>query len=188
MLTEKDPVTLKEVVEVDATYWGGKLKNKHARERKALSDKNGRGTGGKTPIIGLLQRNGKVTAFTVKNEGGETVKPIIREIVDKDAVVMTDAHGGYKDLHHEFNHVVINHQGGEYVKGEYHTNNIEGFWGILKRGLNGIHHSVSTKHINRYCSEYAYRYNERGLTQDAKFALALTRCNGGLKYKDLIGG
>ena len=165
---------------------GGKRKNKHGWERKALNEQYGRGTLEKTPVVGLLERGGKVIAFKVQSEASDVVKPIIREKVDKSATVMTDAHGGYKDLHREYNHVVINHQGGVYVIDKYHTNTIEGFWSLLKRGINGIHHSVSPKHIDRYCNEYAFRYNERTLLQDQRFALALTNCNGSLKYKDLI--
>lgn len=99
---------------------------------------------------------------------------------------MTDAHSGYKDLHYEFDHIVINHQG-EYVKdGKFHTNNIEGFWSQFKRGIHGIYHHVSVKHLDRYCGEFAYKYNTRKTTDNARFIGVLKNANHRLRYQDLI--
>ena len=139
-------------------------------------------------MVGLLERGGNVQAFKVESEAGNIVKPIIREKVSKKAkAIITDAHGGYKDLHVEFdNHVVINHQGGEYAKGRFSTNNIESFWSQFKRGVPAIQHHISVKHLNRYCVEYCYRYNNRKLKDTERFSGVLKNSYGRLRYADLI--
>ncbi|MBS1595982.1 MAG: IS1595 family transposase [Bacteroidetes bacterium] len=188
MLKAENPSLLEGEIEVDATYYGGERKNKHAKKRKELTEKFGRGTLEKQAMVGLLERNGNVTAFKVESEAGKIVKPIIKDRVSKNAkALITDAHGGYKDLHFEFNHVVINHQGGEYAKGSFHTNNIEGFWSQFKRGIKGIQHHVSIKHLDRYCNEYAYRYNVRAIADGERFSGVLKNSYGRLRYSDLIG-
>ena len=175
------------VYECDATYVGGKAKNKHAWERKAMAEKNGRGTGGKTAVFGVYDRTGKLTAMKVVNESGVIVKPIIRDAVGEDAIVVTDAHGGYKDLNFEMNHVVVNHQEGEYVKGEFHTNGIEGFWSQLKRGIYGIYHHCSPDHLDAYVDEFEYKWNTRKQSEVERFQNIIAL--GGhkrLTYKTLI--
>ena len=175
------------MVEVDATYVGGKLKNKHAWERKLLSEKQGRGTGGKTAVLGVLERQGNVVAKKVESEAAKAVTPVINSLVAKDCIMVTDAHSGYKDLKINFDHIVVNHQEGEYVKDKlFHTNNIEGFWSQMKRGIYGIYHNVSVKHLDVYCSEYAYRYNTRKITDIERFEGVLKQSNIRLKYADLI--
>lgn len=83
-------------------------------------------------------------------------------MVGREAILVTDGFGAYKDLNKEYaQHEVVNHSGDEYVRGIYHTNGIEGFWSLLKRGIIGIYHSVSPKHLHRYCDEFSYRYNSR---------------------------
>ena len=158
----------------------------HANKRAEMAEKYGRGTGAKQAVIGLLERDGKVITFTVDSEAGKVVKPIIRELVSKDAILITDAHGGYKDLGKEFNHIVVNHQGGVYTVGPYHTNSIEGVWAIFKRGIYGIYHHASPKHLNAYCREFSYRYNTRKITDVDRFGEILTQTKGRLKYNDLI--
>ena len=155
--------------EADATYIGAKAKNKHAKERKALAEQYGRGTGGKVAVFGVFDRTGDLVAMKVENESGIIVKPIIRDVVGEDAIIVTDAHGGYKDLNFEMNHVVVNHQEGEYVKGEFHTNGIEGFWSQLKRGIYGIYHHVSPDHLDAYVDEFEYKWNTRKQSEVERF-------------------
>lgn len=100
--------------------------------------------------------------------------------------MVSDEHRGYLQLKKKYRHAKVNHSQGEYVRDLAHTNSIEGFWSILKRQINGIHHSISPKHLQRYCNEAAYRYNARKEAQDTKFTSALTNCNGRLRYRDLI--
>lgn len=100
--------------------------------------------------------------------------------------MVSDEHVSYKELNKTYKHVTINHGKGEYVRDAAYTNTIEGFWNILKKQINGIHHSVSPKHLQRYCNEASFRYNNRKSEQDTRFADALSNCEGRLKYADLI--
>jgi len=186
-IAEKAPQMLSGDIEIDETYIGGKRSNKHAWQREELIKKYGvTGFSEKMGVIGYLQRGGKVHAHKLDIANIHTLTPMIFSRIEKGSTIMTDGHGAYKRLAKKYKHVVVNHHQGEYVVGQYHTNTLEGFWSILKRQINGIHHFVSRKHINRYCNESAYRYNTRELAQDEKFADALQRCDGRLKYKDLI--
>ena len=87
----------------------------------------------------------------------------------------------------EFTHVVVDHKKGEYVKGSFHTNGIENFWSLLKRGIIGIFHQVSPQHLQRYCDEFAARYNSRDIKNHERFDLTLQNSDGRLKYNQLIG-
>ena len=173
----------KSVYEVDATYIGGKVKNKHAWERKKITVERGRGTGNKVAVLGILERDGGVTTQIVKSEASTEVTHVIEGIKGLQGKVVTDAASGYKFLS---NHIVVNHQQGEFVNGIYHTNNIEGFWSQMKRGLYGVYHHCSVKHLPKYCNEFAYRYNVRKKTVNEKFNYSLLHSER-LKYAVLIG-
>jgi hypothetical protein len=110
----------------------------------------------------------------------------VKENVKAGAVMVSDENTAYSSLKDTYEHSTVNHSKEEYVRGFAHTNSIEGFWNLLKKQLSGIHHSVSPKHLNRYCTEASYRYNNRGANQSTRFADALTNCEGRLKYNDLI--
>jgi len=184
MLTETNPALLTGEVEIDETYVGGLEKNKHKSKRKL----KGTGVTGKSPMIGLLQREGKVVLKVIDKDSsnGETIKPIVRNTVNKDATIITDGFGAYKDLNKEFKaHGIVRHDRGEYVNGNFHTNSIEGFWSILKRGVIGTFHTVSHKHLQRYCDEFSYRYNNRDLTNIGKFTESIKNCEKRLTYKSL---
>jgi transposase-like protein len=188
MLKDNNETQLKGTIEVDETYIGGKRSNKHAHERRALQEKYGTGFLEKTPVVGALERDGRVIAFPMLKAEGNVLKPIVYNLVEKGSTLMTDGHGGYKGLNADYNHVVINHAQGVYVVNKtFHTNSIEGFWSIFKRGIYGIYHSVSPKHLHRYCNEFTFRYNERELKNDKRFFLALQNSDGRrLKFNDLI--
>lgn len=174
-------------VEIDETYVGGLERNRHKSKKKRL----GSGGVGKSPMVGLLQRDGKVVLRVIEKDTakGDTIKPIVREVVSKDATIYTDGFGAYYGLDKEFaGHGIVDHTGGEYVRGKVHTNSIEGFWSIMKRGIYGIYHSVSHKHLHRYCNEFSYRYNNREQTGIERFEGALHKISGTrLTYKGLIG-
>ncbi len=184
MLKETEPEMLTGTIEVDETYVGGKSKNWHAKKRKAMAEA-GTGYVHKTPVVGLLQRNGKVVAFKIQKADGPTLKPIVNERLAKGATLMTDGFGAYTGLSSNFNHVVINHAQGVYGIGEFNTNSIEGFWGLFKRGIFGIYHNVSPKHLDRYCVEFAYRYNTRKTANDVRFNEVFDKINTRLKYREL---
>lgn len=150
-LMEQGGGLLKGVVEADETYYGANTK-KHIK---------GRGSENKTPIFGVVEREGSVVALAVPNVKASTVMPLIRENVQIGANLMTDEYPIYNRAGKEFNHQRINHGRKEYVRGDVHTNTIEGFWSQLKRSIDGTFHFVSPKYLQAYVNEFAWRYNHR---------------------------
>lgn len=183
MLSDKAPELLNEVVEVDETYVGGKISNKHTSKRKAFKRNDN-----KTMVVGAVQREGKVKTRVVPQANIENVQRVINELVEPNSTMVTDESHAYKRVGESYKHETINHRNKEYVRGDVHTNTIEGYWSILKRQIVGIHHFVSPKHLQRYCDESSYRYNTRSLGQGERFADAVSKCNGRLTYKRLTNG
>ena len=164
---------LKGIVEADETYIGGKHHGKR-----------GRGSENKTPVFALVERNGRVRAFRTERVTAKNLKGKIRENVDKQATVMTDEFLAYKNLDKEFDHHTVNHGAGEYVNGDVHTNTVEGFFSILKRGINGVYHHVSEQHLDRYLAEFAFRYDNRKVEDIVRVGIALKQTEGKrLTYK-----
>jgi transposase-like protein len=176
-----------ETVEADEAYIGGKLKNKHAKERRELHAK---GDDNKTPVVGIIERgyNKKtVVAKKVENTTAIEVAPIIQENVSKKAWFVSDGAKIYEAFGHNFTkHIIVNHHLGEYTRSIFHTNNIENFWSILKRGVYGIYHHVSPEHLQQYLNEFAFRYNTKDCSESERFNLYLKQTGRRLKYKDLI--
>ena len=153
-----------ETVEVDETFVGGKVKNRNAKQQKRF-DQRRSPVADKQPVVSLVQRSGKVRSFHVANVTGQTLRSILVTNVDRGSWLMTDEHSGYKLVGQEFvGHGVVTHSKGEYArKGVFHTNTVEGFFSLLKRGIIGTYHHVSEQHLHRYCSEFDFRYNTRKL-------------------------
>lgn len=154
-----DGEMLEGIVEADETYIGGKNKNKH--NDKKTKGGQGRNTKSKTPVFGLLERGGKVRAQKVSSVNSRTLKTIIGQNVEKGSTISTDEWKSYKGLAPKFNHLVVKHGSGQYVQGEAHTNTLEGFWSLFKRGIIGQYHQISVKHLNKYIDEFCFRYNNR---------------------------
>jgi transposase-like protein len=171
-------------IEADETYIGGKESNKHMDKRTPYTQ--GRSTKTKTAIFGIAQRDGIVSAQTVEHVNHDTVKKILLDQVDPNADIMTDELNSYNGIGKHFkSHNSINHGSKEYVRGSIHTNGIESFWAILKRGIYGIYHHVSHKHLNRYVDEFEFRYNSRELKDSDRFSMTLSHLQGRLLYVNL---
>lgn len=170
----EQPELLNGIFEADETYVGGKDKNKHNSNKPGGTQ--GRNTKTKTAVFGILQRDGKVKAQKVKDVGGKTLLSIISRHVEKGSAIMTDQWTAYMRLSEKFKHLKIDHSRGEYVNGECHTNTIEGFWSLFKRGIVGQYHQISDKYIDKYLDEFAFRYSNR--KNDLIFDLTLEKALG----------
>ena len=169
-------------VEVDETYIGGKEKNKHASKKQF-----DRGTQGKATVMGAKQRDGKVYARPLGPEPEETLANFVHETVEAGETVYTDDHRAYKSLRHVYLHHTVKHSVSEYVNGQAHTNGIESFWAMLKRGYNGVYHKMSVEHLGRYVNEFTGRHNVRKLDTIKQMESAVQGMEGKrLRYVDLI--
>jgi hypothetical protein len=174
-------------VEIDETFVGGKVKNMHkSRKVKGLNYAAG---GGKTIVMGMLERGGKVRAKIVKDRKMESMLPPVHENVRHGASIITDEHSTYPFIaHNTYAHDVINHLEG-YVRGHIHTNSIENFWACLKRGLNGTYIAVEPFHLDAYVAEQVFRFNHRKYNTDAtRFAKVVSQVTGKrLTYAEITG-
>jgi transposase-like protein len=171
------------VVEFDETYIGGREKNKHRNKRLHPVG----GGGGKESVFALVERGGKVRSHHMPTVTGKTLRPILDEQIAADTRTMSDD-GGARVYHGRSTHASVNHSVGEYVRGDAHTNTIEGYFSILKRGIVGTYHHVSPQHLKRYLAEFDFRYNQRAAVGVDDVTRALVALGGivgkRLTYRD----
>lgn len=171
-------------VEVDETYIGGRERNKNAKCK--IVGTQGRSTKTKIAVIGMVERNGKLVSHIIKDAKSSSLTPAVLNAVDKSATIYTDEWKGYCTIDKIYNHLFVKHKLNEFANGNIYTNNIEGFWGLLKRGLFGIYHNASKKHLQMYIDEFVFRYNTRTITESDRFNLLLTNTQCRLRYKELV--
>jgi transposase-like protein/IS1 family transposase len=170
------------VCEVDETYVGGKAINKH----RGRSGTKG-GSSDKTPVMGIVERGGEIVAKVLPVANKATMHEFIRATVDPNAeMLVTDSHPVYQRPMGYARHEIVNHQRGEYKRGEAHTNSIESIWALLKRQIVGTHHWVSPKHLEKYVQEMTWRLNRRSMTPAERMNSLFECVAGALPYKVLI--
>ncbi len=166
------------VVEVDETYVGGKARHGSSRGRMD-----------KPPVVALVQRGGEVRAFPMKRVTEENLRQAIRDHVDPSSRIMTDGHYGYRKVGEEFaEHQFVSHDRNEWVRGDAHTQTVEGYFSLLKRGIVGTYHHVGDEHLHRYVNEFSFRYNARKITDGERAARAIRGAEGKrLMLKEPVG-
>jgi len=183
MLREKKRHVLEGEVEIDETFMGGKETNKPRSKRVG---KAGYVVTLKQPVVGLLQRGGNLQCYPVPDVKANTLLPIVNSLVKPRSTIYTDSYEGYRTVRANYTHESVNHSVEEFVRGNVHTQGIEGAWSHFKRFIYGTHHQVSNKHLGKYCNEFTFRYNTRNLISQEKFELALQQSTGRLLYKNLV--
>ena len=169
---------LKGVVEVDETYVGG----------KSREGKRGRGSERKTPVLALIERDGDMVSKPIEKVDSKTLKSAIRDVVDKESRIMTDEWPSYKGIGREYQmHGIICHGEKVYSCGDIHVNNAESYFALLKRGVHGIFHHISKKHLARYCNEFSFRWKTRKVDDGERTIRAILGMSGKrLKFKEVI--
>jgi transposase-like protein len=175
------------IVEVDETFVGGKNKNRHAD--KKVKNSQGRSFKDKTPVLGMLNREGSLKCVVIPDTTGDNIQPILRQHISDGSIVMTDEWKAYNGLNNAYEHQIVDHGRKQYVnESGATTNRIENAWSNFKKSIIGIHHNnLSRKHLQQYTNAFTFRFNTRNYMTDDRFNLLLIDLKGKrLTYKNLI--
>ena len=190
-LKAKNSPLLSGVVEIDETYMG----RKYASDYKAMSPDEVEKMDNlpvkrmtKGAVIGVKERNGEIIVKAAFKASAENISEVVENHVAKDTLLFTDESNKYKNILKDFDRQTVNHSKKEWARGIVHVNGVENFWSIMKRGIYGIYHQVSYKHLQRYCDEFSHRYNSRDIQDGLRFTLNLQHLEGRLSYKQLTNG
>lgn len=176
-------------IEADETYIGGKTRG-HWTLKERMNDEVKMGLRpkfrhprmDKEVVFGILERGGRVRTKHIKEMNSKTAKQILNENIDLEkSRLITDAHKGYKQIKHYLPHDVIKHEEA-YVRGDIHTQGIESYWSLLKRGLYGVFHHVDTKYLSNYLNEFEYRFNRRKISDEERFEALMSQTQGRLHW------
>jgi len=170
------------IVEADNSFIGGKPINMHKHKRLALEGKQR-----KIAVAGAIERGGQVRVQHLDKDSVYTVVPFLIKNVYQGTKLMTDEHMAYVNVNRVYDHQTIKHMLKEYVRGEVSTNAIENFWSLLKRGIYGTYHFISTYHVQNYLEEFAFRFNSRNITEAQRFDKLISLSDQRITYKNLTG-
>jgi transposase-like protein len=192
-LKDKNSQLLTGTVEVDETYMARKYRSDYKglppEEVEKLEQKNEFNKRiNLGAVIGMKERNGKIVVKAALHAKAHEIGNAVKENVATSSMLMTDESMKYRKVLKEYERQTVNHSKREWVRGNVYTNGVENFWSVMKRGVYGIYHQISYKHLQRYCDEFSYRYNSRELSDGNRFELTLQRVEGRLSYKQLING
>jgi transposase-like protein len=182
-----DSEQLEGEVEIDETYVGGKPSNRSNKVRSDKSEET-KAKYKKATVLGMVERDGNVKAMHVADASEDSLLPNIVSNVSFNSSIYTDELRSYNKLERVYDHKTIKHGEGEYVRGRVSTNTIECFWSLLKRGIYGVYHFTSKKHLQLYVDEFVFRYNSRTISESTRFNLFLENIENRTTYKQLING
>ncbi|MFV9551630.1 IS1595 family transposase [Algibacter sp. PT7-4] len=186
-LNDDNKEKLQGEVEIDETYVGGKAKNRSMKIRADKSEET-KEKYKKSAVLGMIQRGGDVRAMHVENASEMSLLPPLVNNISFGSTVYSDELTSYSKLERVYDHKAVKHSRSEYVRGRVSTNSIESFWALLKRGIYGIYHFTSKKHLQMYVDEFVFRYNTRKSTESDRFNLLLNNIENRITYKELING
>lgn len=175
------------IAEVDETYMSRKYVSEYqfippeesARLEKITKKRN------LGAVLGIKHRGGKIVVKAAERANAKAISDVVKANVSTDVQLMTDEALKYRKVLKEYNRQTTNHSNGEWVRGKVHTNGVENFWSVRKRGIHGIYHKISYKHLQNYCNEFAFRFNTRDLIEGNRFKKSFKQINCRTTYKQL---